>query len=77
MAHFSHRHEDQNMGTSHELSVDSTSGAHLKVAINVKTPKAQGSATFSLPRYRVRALHHVLGEWLEATKDWDITEKKR
>lgn len=75
--HFRHRHEDENTGTSHQLTVDATPGAHLKVAISVQSPKAQGSASSSLPRYRVRALHHMLGEWLESTKDWDVSEQNR
>jgi hypothetical protein len=70
--YFRHADEDENTGTSHELLVTSEPPAYLDITIRVEAPRAKSSALFRLPRYRVRALHHMLGEWLEATKEWDI-----
>lgn len=67
--HFRHVREDE--GTREELAIDGAPGAYLRVAINIRAAKAQGSATFYLPRFRVKALHHMLGEWLAETTDED------
>lgn len=68
---FRHAAEGHNTGTSHEFTATAMPKAQIEFRIDIASPKAHSNALFRLPRFRVRALHHMLGEWLEATKGQD------
>jgi hypothetical protein len=42
---------------------------YLIFTLSMSSPKANQLSTFQLPRFRVKALHHWLGQWLERTPE--------
>lgn len=70
MTHFGHSHVDDSSGTEQALDIGATSRA-ITITIRLEASNASCKTTFKLPRFRVKALHHTLGEWLESTKDQD------
>lgn len=68
---FCERHEDDNTGTSQELTVTAIPKFRLEVRIKMESPKGGAKAKYTLPRHRVQALKQMLEGWLWATKDQD------
>jgi len=70
-SYFRDQFSDDTTGTTRELLVSARPHARLEFRVLLETPQAKATASYSLARYRVRALVHMLHGWLGATAQDD------